>query len=178
MVASVAADPRFDLLAVGLAAGQSDDQKMLYREGRLYVEDVSQAALDEAYTNYSHGSGYRDDCLALALQRIATWRANSEATEVTFEYAGRVWDAGLRSQSRIEPVLKMHNLPQGFFWTDHDNNDVPVTMDELKAIADEMNVAIVTRGFAIHARQREMKEELSAMTAEQLQTFIPGWPSE
>lgn len=120
----------------------------------------------------------RDQLTTEALVKIATWRSRQEATEVTFEYAGRTWDAGLRSQTRIEPVLNLPTLPGGFFWTDHDNNDVPVTMTQLREIGEAMNVAIVTRGFAIHARQRQMKEQIETLTAEELLAFEPGWPNE
>ena len=112
------------------------------------------------------------------LASIASWRTRQENTEVTFELNGRTWDAGLRSRTRIEPLLKLKQLPVGFFWTDHDNNDVPVTMEELRAIGDAMNDTIVARGFAIHARQRQMKAELEDMTAEELMAFVPGWPDE
>lgn len=111
-----------------------------------------------------------------AIREIEAWRSSEESAEVTFEYAGHTWDAGLKSQSRIEPLLKLEALPDGLFWTDHDNNDVPVTMDELRAIAVAMNLAIVERGFAIHQRQREMKQKLESMTAEELLAFEPGWP--
>lgn len=120
----------------------------------------------------------RRELVTKAAEAVALWRARQENTEVTFELNGHTWDAGLKSQTRIEPLLKLEALPEGFFWTDHDNNDVPVTMDELRAIGEAMNMAIVQRGFAIHARQREMKQQLESMTAEELMAFVPGWLDE
>lgn len=38
-----------------------------------------------------------------------------------------------------------------------------------------MWVALVTRGFEIHARQRAMKAAVAEMDAKQLQVFAPGW---
>lgn len=111
-----------------------------------------------------------------AVAQVNAWRTRQENTEVTFHHAGHVWDAGLRSKARIEPLLELDDLPAGFFWTDHDNNDVPVTMDELRAIGAAMNLTIVDRGFAIHQRQREMKQQLESMSAEELLAFEPGWP--
>lgn len=119
-----------------------------------------------------------EEAHAKAMTGVDDWRTRQENTEVTFELSGRTWDAGLKSQTRIEPLLKLKQLPDGFFWTDHDNNDVPVAMEELRAIGDAMNEAIVARGFAIHARQRQMKAELEDMTAEELMAFVPGWPDE
>lgn len=120
----------------------------------------------------------RKELIGSAAESVGTWRAEQELTEVTFEHAGHIWDAGLKSQTRIEPLLKLDALPDGFFWTDHDNHDVRVTMEELRAIGAAMNLAIVQRGFAIHARQREMKQQLESMTAEELMAFVPGWPDE
>ncbi|EFG3953959.1 DUF4376 domain-containing protein, partial [Escherichia coli] len=54
-------------------------------------------------------------------------------------------------------------LPDGFFWTDADNNNVVLTREKLIALNDAMMVAMVAEGFKIHERQREMKEELSSL---------------
>ena len=124
----------------------------------------------------ARGDGEWELSIDRQLAEISAWRTRQESIEVTFEYAGRAWDAGLKSRSRIEPLLKLDALPDGFFWTDHRNNDVPVTMDDLRAIGAAMNRAIVDRGFMIHQRQREMKRQLELMTAEELLEFVPGWP--
>ncbi|EFC2366429.1 TPA: DUF4376 domain-containing protein, partial [Escherichia coli] len=52
-------------------------------------------------------------------------------------------------------------LPDGFFWTDADNNNVVLTREKLIALNDAMMAAMVTEGFKIHERQREMKEQLN-----------------
>ncbi|EES3031524.1 DUF4376 domain-containing protein, partial [Escherichia coli] len=52
-------------------------------------------------------------------------------------------------------------LPEGFFWTDADNNNVVLTREKLIALNDAMMVAMVAEGFKIHERQREMKEQLN-----------------
>ncbi|EIH2669174.1 DUF4376 domain-containing protein, partial [Escherichia coli] len=52
-------------------------------------------------------------------------------------------------------------LPDGFFWTDADNNNVVLTREKLIALNDAMMVAMVAEGFKIHERQREMKEQLN-----------------
>ncbi|MBZ8706858.1 DUF4376 domain-containing protein, partial [Escherichia coli] len=51
----------------------------------------------------------------------------------------------------------------GFFWTDADNNNVVLTREKLIALNDAMMVAMVTEGFKIHERQREMKEVLNTL---------------
>lgn len=57
---------------------------------------------------------------------------------------GRAWDGGLIVRQRLQPVVSLPALPSGFFWTDHDNNDVPVTLSELRDLSDAHEVALVT----------------------------------
>ncbi|ELJ4794733.1 DUF4376 domain-containing protein, partial [Salmonella enterica] len=54
--------------------------------------------------------------------------------------------------------------PSGFFWTDADNIDVPMTADELTALEAAMQQNMVVQGFRIHERQRRMKEEVDKLT--------------
>ncbi|EOA1180601.1 DUF4376 domain-containing protein [Salmonella enterica] len=57
-------------------------------------------------------------------------------------------------------MAKSGTLPPGFFWTDADNIDVPMTTDELTALEAAMQQNMVLQGFKIHERQRQMKEEV------------------
>ena len=66
-------------------------------------------------------------------------------------------------------------LPEGFFWTDALNNDVPMDMASLQLLASAHKQTLAVRGFQIHARQRAMKESLGTMTRQQLLDFTPGW---
>ncbi|EKB0486777.1 DUF4376 domain-containing protein, partial [Escherichia coli] len=67
-------------------------------------------------------------------------------------------------------------LPDGFFWTDADNNNVVLTREKLIALNDAMMVAMVTEGFKIHERQREMKEQLSLLsTLSDIRALTPGY---
>ncbi|HFO9216130.1 TPA: DUF4376 domain-containing protein, partial [Escherichia coli] len=71
---------------------------------------------------------------------------------------------GKTSQSRLAHVVAAAQaglLPEGFFWTDADNNNVVLTREKLIALNDAMMVAMVAEGFKIHERQREMKEQLN-----------------
>lgn len=113
-----------------------------------------------------------------ARARVNTWRNEQEQIEITFEFDGHTWDAGLASQTRITPLLKLEALPDGFFWTDANNNDVPVTLEQLQAIGQAMNLAIVNQGFLIHEVQRQMKETIDTLTdVGALDAFVPGWPT-
>lgn len=78
-------------------------------------------------------------------------------------------------RQRMQPVLGLPTLPEGFFWTDALNNDVPMDMASLQLLASAHEQALVVRGFQIHARQRAMKESLGTMTRQQLLDFTPGW---
>lgn len=110
-----------------------------------------------------------------ARSQIEQWRDQQEHEGLTFTHDGRAWDGGLIVRQRLQPVVSLPALPPGFFWTDHDNNDVPVTLSELRDLSAAHEVALVTRGFEIHARQRAMKAAVAEMDAEQLQAFAPGW---
>lgn len=108
--------------------------------------------------------------------RIEAWRDEQEQGSIVFEHAGHRWDGGLKVRTRLQPVLSLTALPPGFFWTDHENVDVPVDMAALAALNAAHELAIVDRGFAIHMRQREMKAEIESMDAEALAAYVVGWP--
>lgn len=115
----------------------------------------------------------RNEALKAAHTRIQAWRDAEEAKPITFEHAGRVWDGGLVTRQRLQPVLALESLPDGFFWTDAGNNDVPVTLTELVAVNQAHEAALVQEGFRIHALQRQMKLAIESMTLEQLSAFKP-----
>lgn len=100
-----------------------------------------------------------------AYVRIQKWRDKQEAAEFVFEHAGREWDAGLLTRQRLQPVVSLSQLPDGFFWTDADNNDVPMTLPELIALSAAHEQALVLKGFEIHAQQRAMKNAVLAATS-------------
>lgn len=115
----------------------------------------------------------RNEALKAAHASIQSWRDAEEAKPITFEHAGRVWDGGLVTRQRLQPVLALEALPEGFFWTDAGNNDVPVTLTDLMALNQAHEAALVAEGFRIHARQRQMKVTIESMTLEQLNAFKP-----
>ncbi|WP_368941618.1 DUF4376 domain-containing protein [Citrobacter werkmanii] len=84
------------------------------------------------------------------------------------------------SQSRLSPVMaaaQAGTLPPGFFWTDADNHDVELTTEQLVQLAGAMTQAMVTEGFRIHERQRQMKEEVAALQRlEDIRAYPVGWP--
>ncbi|ELZ0399264.1 DUF4376 domain-containing protein, partial [Salmonella enterica] len=90
------------------------------------------------------------------------------------------WDCGKASQTRLAPVVavaKSGELPPGFFWTDADNIDVPMTTDELTALEAAMQQNMVLQGFKIHERQRQMKEEVDKFTdCKAIKDYVVGWP--
>ncbi|EEW0909994.1 DUF4376 domain-containing protein, partial [Escherichia coli O4] len=99
-------------------------------------------------------------------REIEAWRDSQENVEFIFTFDGRRFDGGKTSQSRLSPVVATAQaglLPDGFFWTDADNNNVVLTREKLIALNDAMMVAMVAEGFKIHERQRKMKEELSSL---------------
>lgn len=112
---------------------------------------------------------------------INGWRDMQENGNYTFTLNGHRWDCGKASQSRLGPVVSVvqeSGLPPGFFWTDADNIDVPVTADELTALEKAMEKNMVLQGFKIHERQRQMKEEVDKLTDyDAVRSYAVGWPT-
>ncbi|EAB6030431.1 DUF4376 domain-containing protein [Salmonella enterica] len=110
---------------------------------------------------------------------INNWRDTQENGSIIFTLNGHRWDCGKASQTRLAPVVavaKSGALPPGFFWTDADNIDVPMTADELTALEAAMQQNMVLQGFKIHERQRQMKEEVDALTDYQvIKDYVVGW---
>ncbi|ECC4031974.1 DUF4376 domain-containing protein [Salmonella enterica] len=111
---------------------------------------------------------------------INNWRDTQENGSIIFTLNGHKWDCGKASQTRLAPVVavaKSGVLPPGFFWTDADNIDVPMTADELTALEVAMQQNMVLQGFKIHERQRQMKEEVDKLTDyKAIQQYTVGWP--
>ncbi|EIA2854827.1 DUF4376 domain-containing protein [Salmonella enterica] len=111
---------------------------------------------------------------------ISAWRNTQENGSIIFTLNDHKWDCGKASQTRLAPVVavaKSGALPPGFFWTDADNIDVPMTTDELTALEAAMQQNMVLQGFRIHERQRRMKEEVDKLTDyKAIQNYVPGWP--
>ncbi|HAF4687129.1 TPA: DUF4376 domain-containing protein [Salmonella enterica] len=111
---------------------------------------------------------------------INVWRDAQENGSVIFTLNGHRWDCGKASQTRLSPVVtvaKNGMLPPGFFWTDADNIDVPMTTDELTALEAAMQQNMVLQGFKIHERQRQMKEEVDKLTDyKAIKDYAVGWP--
>lgn len=152
--------------------------------GSQYVEDGTLVKMperpSEIHTFDFSTKRWRDprtdsDLAQKAHERIGQWRDQQEASGFTFVHADREWDGGLVVRQRMQPVLGLPTLPEGFFWTDALNNDVPMDMASLQLLASAHEQALVVRGFQIHARQRAMKESLGTMTRQQLLDFTPGW---
>ncbi|EEC0250291.1 DUF4376 domain-containing protein [Salmonella enterica] len=125
-----------------------------------------------------------ESILAAARQKkraeINAWRDEQENGSVIFTLNGHRWDCGKASQTRLAPVVavaKSGMLPPGFFWTDADNTDVPMTTDELTALEAAMQQNMVLQGFKIHERQRQMKEEVDKLTDyKAIKDYAVGWP--
>lgn len=110
-----------------------------------------------------------------AYKKIEEWRNQQENQTFQFTHAGRQWDAGIITRQRMQPVLGLNQLPEGFFWTDAANVDVPVTMASLQALAQAHEEALVIKGFEIHAQQRAMKNAVEAATSkEAVESIVIG----
>ncbi|EDZ5093142.1 DUF4376 domain-containing protein [Salmonella enterica] len=112
---------------------------------------------------------------------INNWRSTQENANYTFTFNNHNWDYGKATQERLSlsvQMAKQNKLPDGFIWTDADNNDVPMTAGELLNLSDAIDQAMFTMGLKIHLRQREMKEEIDKLTdAQAVLDYVVGWPA-
>lgn len=117
-----------------------------------------------------------DTARTAASALIQTWRDGEERIGVVFDHDGRMWDGDDASLARLQGAIGggLGSVP-GFFWTDHDNEDVPMDGEALDALLVAMQAARAHRGFEIHQRQRAMKEAVAGMSAADLMQFNPDW---
>ncbi|MDJ7441707.1 DUF4376 domain-containing protein [Salmonella enterica] len=113
---------------------------------------------------------------------INVWRDVQESGSTTFSLNGHNWDCNKPSQERLGAALaaaRANILPADFFWTDADNIDVPVKAADLEAMSTAMSTTMFLQGFKIHERQRQMKEDVDALSDYQaIKDYIVGWPEE
>lgn len=181
-----------------LSSGRSFAPETLLLPGQLLIKKIAPGALGDYYVENGelvkksdqpsdhHTFDYAakawidprtlDDLRTAAHAAIERWRDDQERAATKFWHAGRRWDGGLVVRQRLQPVLGLDALPDGFFWTDADNTDVPINMTALQSLSAAHEQALVLRGFEIHARQRAMKAEIEAMDRAALLAFAPGWP--
>lgn len=113
---------------------------------------------------------------------INSWRNQQEHGSTTFSLNGHRWDCDKASLERLSATLeaaRSNILPADFFWTDADNIDVPVKSTDLEAMSTAMNTTMFLQGFKIHERQRQMKEDVDALSDYQaIKDYIVGWTEE
>lgn len=111
---------------------------------------------------------------------INVWRDVQEGGSTTFSLNGHNWDCDKPSQERLDAALaaaRANILPANFFWTDADNIDVPVKATDLESMSAVMAATMFSQGFRIHERQRQMKEEVDALTDYQaIKDYVVDWP--
>ncbi|MBZ8671223.1 DUF4376 domain-containing protein [Escherichia coli] len=141
----------------------------------LVPESVADVFRDNAWVTD------KETARAIKISEVNAWRNTMENSNYVFEHAGHTWDCGKETRYRLEPSVataKAGKLPAGFFWTDAENHDVPMSADELIALSDAVEEAMFKKGLEIHIRQREMKKELDELDdAEEIIKFMPGWKS-
>ncbi|HAO0322016.1 TPA: DUF4376 domain-containing protein [Escherichia coli] len=110
---------------------------------------------------------------------INAWRDTQEDKEYLMTWNGRRWDFGKKTQARMATSVTMasrNTLPDGFAWTDGDNNIVPVTAEELLALAGAIENAMFEKGMQINQRQLQMKAEVNALVVlDAIRNYRVGW---
>ncbi|VFS65230.1 phage tail assembly protein [Salmonella enterica subsp. diarizonae] len=82
-------------------------------------------------------------------REIDAWRNSQENANYVFQFNNHNWDYGKATQERLTlsvQMAKANKLPDGFIWTDADNNDIPMTSGELINLSDAIDQAMFTMG--------------------------------
>lgn len=112
---------------------------------------------------------------------INAWRDAQENGNYIFQYDGRHWDYGKSTQERMSISLvmaKRNVLPDGFAWTDGDNNIVPMDNAGLIALAAAIEEAMFEMGMKINLRQLQMKADVASLTdLSAVRQYVVGWPA-
>ncbi|EIE7332665.1 DUF4376 domain-containing protein [Escherichia coli] len=174
----------------GIITSISKDVSMLWPVGQsvVEVEDTEENRKADISGRWKFDGEKVVDTLTAEKARgmkgdeINAWRNAMEAANYTFEHNGRKWDYGKSTQTRLEPSVaaaKAGKLPEAFFWTDAENNDVQVTAEELLALSEAAEQAMFTKGMEIHIRQRTMKKVLESLSsADEILAYRVGWAQE
>lgn len=99
-------------------------------------------------------------------QEIEAWRTEQEAQPFTFEWNGRIWNAGPESLARLSPVtmaVRPENSRAAFVWNDANNEAVHLTLAQAEELAAVMAQAQLDRNNEIYLRQRELKDVLGGL---------------
>ncbi|EHQ9013571.1 DUF4376 domain-containing protein [Escherichia coli] len=97
-------------------------------------------------------------------QEIEEWRTEQEAQPFTFEWNGHSWNGGPDSMARLYPMVmsaKSVTAPKTMVWSDAENQQVKLSMQQLDELLTAMVQAQVDRNDEIYRRQREIKDELN-----------------
>lgn len=154
----------------------TDDILTSYPEGTVEIPLKPGPGFEFNGTEWVLDSSYIEVVRSQVQEAINTWRDAQEASAIIFQHAGHNWDGGLATRMRLQPVVSLSELPDGFFWTDADNVDIPMTLAELQALNAAHESAITLRGWQIHQRQRQMKQEIQELTTvPELESYSVGW---
>lgn len=111
-------------------------------------------------------------------QEIEEWRTEQEAQPFTFEWNGHSWNGGPDSMARLYPMVmsaKSVTAPKTMVWSDAENQQVKLSMQQLDELLTAMVQAQADRNDEIYQRQREMKAQLSLLyTLDEVRAFTSG----
>ncbi|EBP3998751.1 DUF4376 domain-containing protein [Salmonella enterica subsp. enterica] len=181
----------------------SDDMKQVYIDAGSFPDDTVEVS-DDVWLKFAgnhppegkqRAAGHdglpcwvdiplpdTEDARKQKFAEINAWRNVQENANYTFTFNNHHWDYGKATQERLTlsvQMAKANKLPDGFIWTDADNNDVPMTAGELLNLSDAIDQAMFTKGLQIHMRQRAMKEDIDKLTdAKAILAYVVGWPAD
>lgn len=101
-----------------------------------------------------------DEVKALKISEINAWKTQQESsTTATVTALDIQWDADPTSRAKLDSYLSVSYVPS--YWTDSNNVDQAVTLEDMQAI----QIAILEWLFTIHDKQRTMKADIAELTS-------------
>ena len=109
----------------------------------------------------------------LCEQKVSEFKSKRDAEEVEpIEYNGRLFDYDDKARDRINAaIIALDTQGDGasISWTTADNNEVIVTVADLRAVI----AAVAVRSNVLHVKYRQLKEQAeAALTMEELEAVV------
>lgn len=168
MSASIVIAPDYDLAEIVRAAGQTNDFLARYADGRLYVDGVTQDALEAALAAYNPLPSLRETKLA---ELNASYEAEFAAIKRQYPESERLsWPIQLREAEAFAndpqaatPFLDVLLVDRGF----------GETMAELAAKVQAKNLAYSTLSASLTGKRHKLERQvLEALTVEEVAGIV------
>lgn len=118
--------------------------------------------------------------VVMARRQAEVAAKKAERIAAGFEFMGHRWDADATAQANLTSMASAVNagmvLPDDFYWTSYDNEDVPADAQGIR----QLSAAMMSFIFATHSKARQLKEAIEALETNEAVMALDiesGWPT-